>query len=199
MNNKNPEIELLKKKVDTLSTLLEINTVLALNLNIRKLLPYVMSVTAELLQAEGSSVILIDREKNELYFEIAHGKKADAVSRIRMPISQGFAGWVIKEEKSVIVNNAKNDPRFSKDVDGKSGFTTKSIMATPLKIKINEELEKNKIIGVIEVVNKVNNEFWATEDLEILEMLASQVASAIETTLLIEKLRATISQFKKQN
>jgi len=199
MNNKNPELELLKKKVDTLSTLLEINTVLALNLDIRKLLPYVMSVTAELLQAEGSSVILIDREKNELYFEIAHGKKADAVSRIRMPISQGFAGWVIKEEKSVIVNDAKNDPRFSKDVDGKSGFSTKSIMATPLKIKINEELEKNKIIGVIEVVNKVNNEIWSTEDLKILEMLASQVASAIETTLLIEKLRATITKLKNSN
>ncbi|MEK6646168.1 MAG: GAF domain-containing protein [Candidatus Firestonebacteria bacterium] len=197
MSNKNPEVELLKKKVETLSTLLDINTVLALNLDIIKLLPYVMSVTAELLQAEGSSVILIDREKNELYFEIAHGKKANAVSRIRMPISQGIAGWVIKEKKAIIVNNVKDDTRFNTDIDGKSGFTTRSIIATPLTVKVNEELEKNKIIGVLEVVNKVNNEIWTTEDLEILEILANQVATSIETTLLIEKLKTTISQLKK--
>lgn len=194
MDNKETELIWLRKRVDTLSALLEITRVLASTLDLKKLLKYVMSVAGELLQAEGSSVILVDKEKNELYFEIAHGEKADAISEIRMPISHGIAGWVIKEGKSVIVNDVANDNRFKKNVDEKSGFTTKSIIAVPLVIKADKELGKDKIIGCLEVVNKISKDEWGIADLQILEILANQVAIAIENTLLVQKLRESISK-----
>lgn len=165
-----------QEKIKELSTLIEISSILNSTLRLDKILTNVMESTAVMLNAEASSIFLIDEEKKELYFEVATGHAGETVKQIRIPIGEGVAGWVAKEGKSLLVENAQQDSRFYKAVDEVSKFITKSIIAVPLKVK-------NKTIGVVEVLNKVTEESFSKSDMELLEALASQAAVAIDNAM----------------
>jgi HD-GYP domain-containing protein (c-di-GMP phosphodiesterase class II) len=77
-----------------------------------------------------------------------------------------------------IVNDVRSDPRFCGDVDELSGFLTTSLICVPLK-------SKGSVVGVLEALNKRSGPF-VTEDLDVLEILANQVAVALENARLYE-------------
>jgi GAF domain-containing protein len=132
-------------------------------------------VIAELysaLDAEAASVALLDRQSGEIILDAA-GPVAEIVSGLRLPPGQGIIGWVISNGQSAIVNDVATDPRFWSDVDGYSGFETRSVLCAPL-------LSGHRVIGAVEVLNKHDGEF-TTEDLIFLEAFAAVAASAIES------------------
>jgi type IV pilus assembly protein PilB len=128
------------------------------------------------MNAEASSLMLIDEATGELVFEVTEGGKEE-VKEIRLKPGEGIAGWVAEHGEPLLVPDVTKDERFTVKVDEKSGFSTKSILAAPLKTK-------KKVIGVIEAINKIGRESFAEEEIEFFMLLANQIALAIENAKL---------------
>jgi GAF domain-containing protein len=150
-------------------------------LNLPELLRAIMGSTTELLQSETSSLMLLDEDTNELTFEVATGDAGAGVEELRVPADQGIAGWVLQQNQPVIVNDVAGDPRFYERIDQTTGFTTRSMLAVPLKLR-------DRTIGVIEVINKKGGAKFSERDQEIATALAAQAAVAIENARLYQKL-----------
>jgi GAF domain-containing protein len=87
---------------------------------------------------------------------------------------------VVENGEPTVVNSPRDDPRFYGDIDAKSGFETKSILAVPMRTK-------ERVIGVIEVINKRNGGF-EDDDVKLTTALAGQAATAIDNARLYAKL-----------
>ncbi len=136
--------------------------------------------------AEAGSLLLYDDKKQELSFQVTLGPVGSEIVKkeIRLPINCGIAGEVARTKKPLIVNDAKNDSRFFPGVDMATQFSTRNILAVPL-------IDRQRLIGVIEMINKVGHESFSHEDLRFLEILASWAASAVVNSQLIqEKIQA---------
>ncbi|MBP7792092.1 MAG: GAF domain-containing protein [Candidatus Goldbacteria bacterium] len=170
-----------EQKITRLEHLIELTKHINSTLELKKLLDNMLIISTDMLQAEAGSILLLDEDKNELIFAAATGEKKDKLKDIRIPVGEGIVGWVARENKSVLVANAQTDPRFFKKVDQKTAFKTTSIIAVPL-------LTKDKLIGVVEVLNKKGGNLFNEEDKSLLEAFANQAAVAIENAKLYENL-----------
>lgn len=178
MTNTNT-LQALERENHKLYETLEVSRILSSSLTLEIVLGTLMEKAKELLDAEASSLMLVETEKQELYFHTVRGDKSDAVKKIRLKLGEGIAGWVALEGKPVLVADASDDPRFYKKADQISQFVTRSMMCVPLKVK-------KKIIGTVQVLNKINNGYFDEADLRIFEILADQAAIAIENARLHE-------------
>lgn len=169
------------QKIERLEHLIELTKHINSTLELEKLLDNMLKISTDMLRAEAGSILLLDQDKDELIFAAATGEKKDKLKDIRVPVGEGVAGWVARENKSVLVADAQNDPRFFKKVDQKTSFKTTSIIAVPL-------ITKDKLIGVVEVLNKKNGQLFNEEDRALLEAFANQAAVAIENAKLYENL-----------
>ncbi|MDY7042195.1 MAG: HAMP domain-containing sensor histidine kinase, partial [Chloroflexota bacterium] len=102
------------------------------------------------------------------------------LTRIAVPIEGSIAGEVIKTGEPLIIADARNDPRHYDEVYDITRFSTKSILAVPLIVK-------GKIIGVVEVVNKLEEGGFTQQDMEVLTTMAVQAAVAIENARLFQQ------------
>jgi GAF domain-containing protein len=164
----------------TLERLLEISSLLNSTLKLDELLGQIMASTTELTGAETSSLLLLDEEAGELTVEVATGKPGEAVARERVPSGQGIAGWVVEHGEPVIVGDPKSDPRFYGDIDEKTGFETRSILAVPMTTR-------ERTIGVIEAINKREGRF-DERDQKLATALANHAAIAIDNARLYARL-----------
>uniref|UniRef100_A0A7C4XLX1 Sensor domain-containing diguanylate cyclase n=1 Tax=candidate division WOR-3 bacterium TaxID=2052148 RepID=A0A7C4XLX1_UNCW3 len=162
----------LKRKVRELEILNEIVRAINSSLKPKEIIQIIMEKTADLIEAEGWSVLLLDRERKELVFEAAAGEAGKKLIGLRLNLNQGIAGWVARTGKSVIVGDVAKDKRFYAGVDEKTKFVTKSILCVPMK-------SRDKIIGVVEVVNKIGGEPFTKDDLRIFENLVEHVTIAL--------------------
>ncbi|HNZ29985.1 MAG TPA: GAF domain-containing protein, partial [Candidatus Goldiibacteriota bacterium] len=164
-----------KDKIERLEHLMEITEYVNSTLELDILLDKMLDASTHMLEAEAGSILLL--EKDELVFASATGDQKDKIKNVRVPIGEGIAGWVAREDRSVLVADAQNDPRFFKKADEKTTFKTRSIIAVPLKTK-------QKLVGVMEVINKKGGDFFNEDDKNLLEALANQAAVAIENAKL---------------
>lgn len=146
--------------------------------DLQVLLRAIMEESKGLLHCEASSLFLFDPEKNDLYFEVVVGG-AEGVREIRVPIGEGIVGAAAKENRTVIVQDTSADSRHFKKVDSKSGFVTRNLVATPM-------VRDGKLIGVLEVLNKHDNQHYDELDAKVLEIMAEHAAAAIEKARLIQ-------------
>jgi sigma-B regulation protein RsbU (phosphoserine phosphatase) len=183
-NNRNNR-ELLRTKI-----LFEVS--LQLNSTIKKkdLLQIIMSTTAKVLNAEASSIILLDQEKGELFFEIATGVNENEIKEIRLKLGEGIAGWVAQSGESIRIDNAISDSRWSSKVSSKLEFPTKNLLCVPVR-------SRGEIIGVLQVLNKKQDKHFNELDLQLLEMIASPTASALENAQLFEALEESMLSLKE--
>lgn len=168
------------QKVYELESLIEISQIVNSTLHLKELLPLIMELTTKLMKAEASSLMLIDEE--HFVFEVAIGEKKEELKKIRFPITEGVAGWVVENKCPISIPDVHKDSRFSPKVDEKIKFVTKSILCVPLSIK-------DKIIGVVEAINKIGDDGFSQDDLELLQAMANQEAIAIENARLYEDLK----------
>lgn len=132
--------------------------------------------------AEAASVMLYDADTDELYFHVALGESGDQETlkrEIRLKSGQGIAGAAAASRKSIAVEDAANDPRVFKDADAASGFATRNLLAVPM-------LDKDNLVGVLEVVNKTGGGAFSEMDLRVLEMFSAVAATSVSNARLIE-------------
>lgn len=150
-------------------------------LNLPELLNAIMASATELLDAETSSLMMLDEATNEFTFEVATGESGEEVKQLRVPADQGIAGWVLRHNRPAVVDDVRSDPRFYGQIDQSSGFQTRSMLAVPLRIR-------DQTLGVVEVINKRGERAFTGRDRELAEALAAQAAVAIDNARLYQKL-----------
>jgi GAF domain-containing protein len=159
-------------------------------LSLPELLAAIMRTATDLMDAETSSLMLLDEASNELTFEVATGDPAAEVAQMRVPADQGVAGWVMKNKKPALVNDVQKDERFYAQIDRASGYKTKSMLAVPLDTR-------GRIIGVVEMINKRDGSGFTETDQEIASAFAAQAAVAIENARLYLKLADALVESRR--
>ena len=175
--------ELLRSRDRNLTLLGRAGQELAATLDLQQVTEQLLPVAAEIIGAEGASVWLRDEPPEEwLICRTAyhHSYKHSPVN-LRVRPTQGVAGWVAEQGESVVVRDVREEPRFFAGIDEQTGFRTTSLLAAPL-------WARDRVIGVLEVVNKRDGEF-DEYDLLLVEALAASAASVIENARLTETLR----------
>ncbi|OGQ18506.1 MAG: hypothetical protein A3B70_00920 [Deltaproteobacteria bacterium RIFCSPHIGHO2_02_FULL_40_11] len=170
--SKQSEQNIIQKMYKMMDTLALINSTQDLD----HLLQLIMKAIKEVMDAEASSLMLLDPNTNELYFSTIEGG-SEKVKEIRIKADQGIAGHVCKSGKPLIVNDVSKSNYFLKAVDKKSKFQTKSILCVPLK-------SRDKTIGVLQALNKKQGQDFSLQDQELFTAFANQVAVAIDNAKL---------------
>lgn len=145
----------------------------------RKVIELVVEKIRELIPSEAWSLLMLDEEKQELVFEAALGAKGRDVSAFRLKLGEGVAGWVAQTGEATIVNDTARDPRFTRKVDTRTQFQTRSILCAPL-------VSRGRTIGVLEIMNKLGGRFTRS-DLALVLMLVEPCAIAIENAMLFQR------------
>lgn len=154
-----------------------VNTVPA-TLPLDTMLPRMVALIAELMEAETASLFLHDPEADELFSRVIAGAR---IEEIRIPAGAGIAGAVYRSGQSTLVPDAYADPRFNTEVDRRSGFRTRDILCVPVKDP------SSRVIGVAQALNCQRRTFDHA-DRAMLEAIAAQAAAALEHARLYESL-----------
>ena len=166
---------------DKLNALIENNILINSNYsNISALLAHILESAMRLVSGDASSLLLVDQKTRTLRFEIALGPKGLEAKKFVVKMDEGIAGWVVKNNRSLIVNDVANDPRFSPAVQQSTGYKTQNMLAVPMRIR-------DECIGVIEILNKDRGPGFTNADLEVLEIMANQAAIAYQNALYLQK------------
>ncbi len=163
-----------------LSYFINVGKALTSTLDTGSILNIIMEKTSELVKAEAGSVLLLDEDTQELYFELTEGEKKNDIKRFRLKVGEGIAGWVALHGEPIVVEDVATDPRFYHQIDDSLDFKTRSILCVPLR-------SKGKILGVLEVINKIDGKPFGQKDLDLILTLVDQAAIAIENSLLYRK------------
>lgn len=170
-NKKPPEKD---TKKQGLTALLDVAEQLSGVLDIDTLIPMIMHRSCELLEAERCSLFLVNNMRTELisYFH------AGLTTEIRIPINTGIVGVTATTGEVQVVNNTYEDPRFDSSVDKKTGFRTRNIITVPI---FNN---KGEIAGVTELMNKITNDGFSEDDVNLLRGFNVFCGIALDNTRL---------------
>jgi len=141
--------------------------------NLLELLDQILYNAMGVLGAEGGSLLILDDETDELVFVLVHSDVRQSLRGYRISSSQGIAGWVATHREPLIVNNPRQDRRFSVEIDETFSFITRSILCVPM-------VTRDRLVGVIEVVNKRNGDEFIEADADLLAILGHVAAIALE-------------------
>jgi len=146
--------------------------------------------STELTNTESASIMLIDKESGELRFEAVSGQNSAEFKPFPVPLEGSIAGAVVLEESPLLVQDARSDPRWYQRVDQVSGFVTRSIIAVPLQVR-------GDVIGVLEALNKKQEEEMTWGDVQVLTTLANHAAIAVENARLLAQLQAAYDELNE--
>jgi adenylate cyclase len=170
--------EAVAKRSQELETIQRIGSALASStFDINKVLKYTMDMIREVMNVEAGSLWFL--EKDELEIAVAFNAKIKALKKFRIKIGQGIAGYVAARGEPITVNSIERSPHFFPIVDESSGFKTRSALCVPM-------ISQGKVIGVIEVLNKLKGDF-DTDDRDLLQSITTSVCIALENARLYKE------------
>lgn len=170
---------------DAFATLIEVGTTLCSTLHLRDLLAVMMERARTVLDAEASSVMLVDEEQQALRWEVALGEGAGKLQPLVVPLGSGISGRVAASGVAIRIDDAPNDPRWEGHrYDAATGFSTRSILCVPIQAR-------DRVIGVVQVLNRRGGPFSDT-DQQLLTALAGMGGVAIENARLYEHLEEEV-------
>ena len=182
-----------KIDVQKFNTLIETNALINSNYTDRNsLLTNIIDSATRLCEGEASCLLLMNKETQELYFEVSLGGAGIEVKRFTVKMGEGIAGWVALHNKSIIVDNVESDSRHRHDISKELKYAAKTMLAVPMRVK-------DECVGVIEIINKKDGRQFTQEDLEWLEIFATQAGIAVVNAQSMEKARDKIEQLQGQN
>ncbi len=170
-----------------LNILLEVIKAISAETDFDRLLQLIMEGTTEAMEADRSSLFILDSGRGELWSRIAMGLQHQ---EIRFKSHLGIAGHVATTGERLNIPDAYDDPRFNQAVDRQTGYRTKTILCLPVRNRAGV------IVGVLQVLNKRTGVFTAADE-EMLDALASQAAIALENAKLYDELRKAYAELKQ--
>ena len=162
------------------AALLRATTTLGQSLDLETTLRSVMDQARDLMQADRSTLFLLNRETNELWTKVA---KADGKTmvKIRIPANRGIAGYVASTGQILNITDAYDDPRFDPSTDHQTGYRTRTVLCMPVYNA------KGELIGVTQLINK-NQGTFTNSDEEFLRAFNSQAGMALQNSQLFENM-----------
>ncbi|ASV12088.1 diguanylate cyclase [Leptospira santarosai] len=182
-SQKEQETQMTIKEPELLQLYSSIGKIITASLEQQEVLDAVMEEVRLFLSPENWSLMRYDENSGELFFLIAEGLELERIKNIRLKSGEGIAGSVVQTKSSIFVENVRNDPRFSRKVDEKSGFETKTIIAVPMVFR-------GQVYGVIELVNRFDGSSFTPEDLVILQTIADFTAISLAHSNQFEETKA---------
>lgn len=160
-----------------LARLLAVAGDLSSELDFDRLFPLIIHKVTEAMEAERSSLYIIDWEREEIWTKVA-----EQVKEIRLPLGQGISGRVAETGEALNIYDAWELPYFNREFDRKHNFRTRAVLCIPINNRSGERF------AVMQVINKREGGGFNSEDEALLKGLAAQVAIALENSFLIEEL-----------
>lgn len=158
-------------------SLINISSALGATFDRREFLQMTMEHITEVMQAERSTLFIVERDTGRLHGIIAQRSETEII----LEPGQGIAGWVAQSGNSLNIKDAYHDPRFHQNVDHRTGFTTRSILCQPVRSAEGE------IIAVLQVLNSRNGHF-SEEDANLLSAIGGQISIALKNSELYHSL-----------
>jgi len=171
--------EIKTQTLDSYLRLIEISRDLASTLDLDILLDDIVRASADITHAEAASILLYDDTSRQLYFQVATNIDEPTMRGLVVPLEKSIAGWIVTNRKSVRIDDAHKDLRFFSDIEQTIGYSTRSLLGIPL-------ITKNKVVGVLEVLNKKRGKFTDPDE-SMLTVLGAQAAVAIENARLFQQ------------
>jgi GAF domain-containing protein len=136
--------------------------------------------------AQASSILLLDEEADELVFAAVAGDQDQFLVGQRFPSSTGIAGWVASSRTPLVLEDVQSDPRFARDIAERSGYVPKGIMAVPL-------LDDERVLGVLQVLDRPKDARFSLQEMELLGLFASQAAIALSLLATARSAKAALA------
>lgn len=168
--------------IDSLTLLCRRGQELSSISDLDSLLARVLETAQEICSARGASILMLDESADELFFLAVTGDRAEQVQKVKFDKNKGIAGWVLEHRKAVIVNDVSSDPRHFSIVDANAQYETKKLMCVPI-------MWENNVVGVMNALNKKDDEDFTHQDLEYLTVLANQAGASLHITSMMGKLQ----------
>lgn len=160
--------------------LLEISQQLTSTLDLATLLRKIISVAEDLTDTEAASILLLDPQTGDLRFEITTNLNPHETEEIIVPMEGSTAGWIVRHGEPRVIEDVRQEPSHFQGVDASTEFETRNLLGVPMRAH-------DRVIGVLEALNKRNNKRFNEQDIKTLTILASQAAIAIENARLFQQ------------
>jgi len=180
----------LKRRVANLERIVEISQILNSTLSLKPLVSTIIESAKELTRSEACSIMLLDKRTGELRFSHSTDEEECSLEDLVVPLDSSVAGVVVHTGEPLLIRDAKSDSRWNPMIDDTTAFDTRSILAVPLKVK-------DRVIGVMELLNKYDDQQFGEDDLEIASTLAIQAAIAIENSWLVAELQNAYNELSE--
>ncbi len=155
------------------------------------LLSSIVEAAARIFGAAAASILLVNEAEAKLEFKVSYGAGSRDLIGVRIPINQGIAGYVAMSGQPISISDVAQDTRFNRDFAKSTGYVPRSILATPL-------LAGERVIGVMEVLDKISEPSFGMKDMELLGLFARQAALAIDQSQKIENIsEALVASLKR--
>jgi K+-sensing histidine kinase KdpD len=171
--------EIKTQTLDSYLRVIEISRDLASTLDLDTLLNDIVRAAADVTRAEAASILLYDDTARQLYFQVATNIDEPTMRGLIVPLDKSIAGWIVLNRKPVRIDDAHKDDRHFSEVEQTIGYSTHSLLGIPL-------ITKNKVVGVLEVLNKKRGRFTDPDE-SMLTVLGAQAAVAIENARLFQQ------------
>lgn len=181
----------LEQRNQQLKRLVELSVTLNSTLDLDALLQLITNTATELLNCEAASILLYDEKQPRLYFAAATGSDSKKLAEVPVPIEGSLAGTIFRTGRSIILNEAEQDPRHYSLVSEHVHFRVKSLVGVPMLIK-------DRVTGVLEAVNRHGGTF-AERDETILSVIASHAAIAIQNARLLATTTQALEKAKESD
>jgi GAF domain-containing protein len=156
------------------------------------LLKSIVDAAARIFGAAAASILLVNEEEEALEFKVAFGSADRDLVGKKFPYDQGIAGYVFMTGMPIATSNVREDKRFNQDFAESTGYLPNSILASPLLSS------DDRVIGVMEVLDKINATSFDMHDMELMGMFAQQAAMAIEQSQQIDEIQETMVRALKR-
>ena len=163
--------------VRNLKSLLDVSKAMAAATDLDSLLAVILERATEVMEAERATLFIHDEETHTLWNRLSGSLTR---GQLRIPMGTGIAGHVARTGQLLNVPDAYADPRFNPEVDRETGFRTRSILCVPMFA------HDRRLVGVVQVLNKVTHDVFTSDDEALLEALASHAALALDRARLVE-------------
>jgi|SRR5215208_3985893 len=151
----------------------------------RALLESIVQVARSIFSAKGSSIWLLDEEADELVISAVARDEERHLLGLRMPSSQGIAGWVLTTRQPIVIEDVQSDPRHAKDVAERTGYAPQGLMAVPV-------LHGERVLGVLQVLDRQTR--FSLGEMDLLGMFGNQAAIALDLLQRARRAKAVLEE-----
>lgn len=144
------------------------------------LLRKIVFAAQELINTEVASILLMDDSIGKLRFAMSTNINPHEMEEITVPLEGSIAGWIMTHGEPRVIGDSEHGVNVFRGVDEKIDFHTRNLLGVPMRAH-------KDVIGVVQAVNKKNGEKFDDDDIQLLRILASQAAMAIENARMFQQ------------